>query len=184
MERGQHNPNNLSRYEQFACDLYDDVDYIVTQRNTPSEYKSFDARYCKLQLSERELAEIAEIMLMHFIDPPHYVEIRLLGRNPRIYQDVQQGVVWITMKHNDETNSEVTSEYTIWLDQKEKQLVNAHKDVKRAIVRDDAGVNGLLSLPLDLSHVYYSEAPIGQDEQSALTTMLKHLQRHTDTQHS
>lgn len=184
MEKGSHNPNNLSQYEQFACNSYDDIDYIMTQRRVPSLYEYFDDRYCKLQLSKQELAEIAEIMLMHFIDPPHSVEIVLKGRNPYTYKDVPQGVAWITMKHNDETRSEVTSEYMFWLDPSEKKPINAFKDVKRAVVRDDANAHGLLSLPLDLSHIYFNEAPIGQDEQSALQSILKHLQRHKDNLYS
>lgn len=178
MERGPHNPNHLSDYEKFACDVYDDVDYIVTQRDTPSMYEYFDERYCKLQLTEQELAGVANIMLMHFIDPPHSVEITLQGRNPYIYKDIQSGYVWITFKHNDETNVEITTEYTVWMDRKEKKPINAFKDVKRAVIRNDAGAYGLLSLPLDLSHIYYDGAPIGQDEQCAITMMLKHLQRY------
>lgn len=178
MERGPHNPNHLSDYEKFACDVYDDVDYIVTQRDTPSMYEYFDERYCKLQLTEQELAGVANIMLMHFIDPPHSVEITLQGRNPYIYKDIQSGYVWITLKHNDETNVEITTEYTVLMDRKEKKPINAFKDVKRAVIRNDAGAYGLLSLPLDLSHIYYDGAPIGQDEQCAITMMLKHLQRY------
>lgn len=178
MERGQNNPNHLSDYEKFACDVYNDVDYIIEQRNTPSMYKYFDERYCKLQLTEQELTEIADFMLMHAVDPPHSVEITLQGRNPYIYKDVQRGFVWITLKHNDETNTEVTTEYAVWMDRTEKKPINAFKDVKRAIVRDDAGAYGLLSLPLDISHIYYDEALISQDEQRAITMMLKHLQRY------
>lgn len=184
MERGQHNPNHFSDYEKFACDIYDDIDYIVTQRDTPSMYEYFDERYCKLQLNEQEIAEVGDILLTHFIDPPHSLEITLRGRNPYIYKDVQIGYVWITLKHNDENNAEITTEYTVWMDRKAKYPVVAYKDVKRAVVREDAGAYGLLALPLNFDHVYFDAAPIGPDEQDALTTMLKHLQRYPETRYS
>lgn len=184
METGRNN-SNFSEYEQFAHDLYDDVDHLVTVCNTPSMYEFFDDRYCKIELTAEEIKQngLDELLSSYAVDTPHYIEITLKGHNPYTSPNVAQAFIWITMKHYEMElvgddllqGAEITSDYTVVMEPRNKRPVQAYKDVKRAITLPKE--NGILSLPLDLNHIYYSAAPINHDEGRALRVMINTLSR-------
>ena len=167
MEPKPRNPD-FSEYEKFATDLYDDVDWLFTVRKVPSWYEHFDDRHCQLELTQGELDVIAPILLSYAIDPPTSLKITLMGRNPFIYKNTPHGVLWIETEHESVEKNTIASEYTVWLDCGDVSPVNACKDVKRRALAEEPSDRGLLALPLNLGDIYFSNAPIGADEQRAL----------------
>ncbi len=157
MEQYPITPENMSDYQRFAVEIFDDIDTLVTQRQVPSLYKKIADRYCKIELTPEEIELIGPMLETYAIDAPEAASIIIQGHNPYDSDHAVNGTFEITTQHKNLEGSNVTSRYGVWLDTRYDQAIEAFKDVHTA------------------REMYFNNARISTDEQRALRAMVSLL---------
>jgi hypothetical protein len=170
MEKLPENENN-QQTRKFASDFYTAVDWLFDVRKVPDRSDLFNNRYSKINLDQNQINFIGPLLESFAIDTPESIEITLFGRNPEVYKTVMAGGILITMEHYDTFGDEITSTYSIWLDQLENNPVVAHKDVKKHTSEHTGEISGIV----EKSNIIWKKLPLDPDEQTALMHMIKAL---------
>ena len=126
----------LAKRKIFATNIYDTVDFLFQRRRIASVTGgNLDNRYCELTLTDREVDFIAPAFAERFIDPPHFVEISLVGANPNVYESVASGGVMIKTEHVDGEDI-YTSLYSVAFEGRGDENIQVIKDTIRSVPPD------------------------------------------------
>ena len=122
-------------YEQFALDVFDDVDLLMKVRGIGSIYEHIDERFSRLNLTDADLELARSVLMTYAVEPPDSVEIIIKGQNPFTAYSANEprGHVWIKMEHIAESNEKMTRTYTFLVENSGGRPIDAYVDERSAV---------------------------------------------------